>query len=226
MVLHLFFYGIGNPVVIVDNNGKEGVKYIDDNGRKTVESNIVILLQAQKAIPENVSLRRINRIERRNESIKKYNDSVIEQTRLLLDSVYNGEEGGSFNSAGEQVYFKFNIIGVESQNLAPDNSVISKMAVEYSIPAKRFNNNTIARAPIITKGSTKGALGLYSGNTISIAIGAPPITIAHEVGHSWGLPDYCYIGNTGGLMNTPAESYLTTKEVDEIWNKAIDRRQQ
>ena len=146
--------------------------------------------------------------------------------QTTLNEIYNGSDGkGSKNSDGEYVYFKFNLISVETDDLTGgDDANIRKMAYEYGLEGLKYESKSLVRAPIVTKGSTYGALGVHKGNRISIAANGPDITFAHEVGHSLGLRDSQYSGgNRGSLMDYPPTRILTPKDVDTIWKRAFDK---
>jgi hypothetical protein len=51
--------------------------------------------------------------------------------------------------------------------------------------------------------------------------GAPRIALAHEIGHTFQLPDN-FPRSTGGLMDYPPGG-LIGSEVDTIWNKAHEK---
>ena len=210
-----------NPVKFVDPEGKEGIKYVDENGVKTVESNIVLLLRAKISYPDNASKKEINRIDRINSRIEQQNENKIREAHVLLNSTYNGETGGSYNSNGELVHFVFNIIGVELDS-HPDQSVnIQRLALDNGLSAERFGKPVIAIAPVVYEGPTKGGFGMFSANSITLAPNAPNITLPHEVGHSLGLHDTY---PSGGLMNYPPSYGLSSEEVDKIWERAFNRR--
>jgi len=65
-----YVYCNDNPVNLVDPDGREGVKRVDENGHKEIVANIVLILQSQIEIPANVSVKRQERIEKKNEQIR------------------------------------------------------------------------------------------------------------------------------------------------------------
>ena len=216
-----YLFCAANPMRYVDPEGKEGIKYVDENGVKTIESNIVLLLRAKKRYPDNASQQVINRINRINSRIEQQNENKIREAHDMLNSVYNGEIGGSFNSNGELVHFVFNIMGVESDSHSDQSVNIQRLALDNGIPAERFGKLVIAKAPVVYEGPTKGGLGMFQANVITLSPNAPSITLPHEVGHSLGLHDTY---PSGGLMNYPPSYGLSSNEVDLIWKQALNRR--
>ena len=219
-------YCLNNPVLLVDPNGKEGIRYTDENGNKIVESNIVVLQQAPKSIPTNATAKQRAKIQKKNQRIAKRNAAQLAEMKTNLDAIYNGSDGkGSKNSYGEYVYFKFNLIGVETNDLTGGgNANLKTMAYEYALEGRQYGKKRPVRAPIVAKGSTNGALGIHSGNRISLAVNAPDITFPHEVGHSLGLKDYYKNGgNKGSLMDYPPTRMLIPGDVDIIWERASEK---
>ena len=215
-------YCLNNPVLLVDPNGKEGIRYTDENGNKIVESNIVVLQQAPKSIPTNATAKQRAKIQKKNQRIAKRNAAQLAEMKTNLDAIYNGSDGkGSKNSYGEYVYFKFNLIGVETNDLTGgDDANLKKMAYEYALEGRQYGGKKPVRAPIVAEGNTYGAFGVYSGNRISIRYDAPTKTFSHEVGHSLDLRDS---KNMSSLMSTSSSEILLPDEVDIIWEKATEK---
>jgi hypothetical protein len=210
----------------IDPDGREGIKYTDENGVKTVESNVVVLLEQKKTIPKDASEKTIAKINRQNDRIEKRNAGRMEDVKTRLNETYNGSDGkGATNSAGETVRFKFNMIGVETSNtdggsLKQIREIASANSLKTS--AKDVAGGEVnALAAVVTTRSTNGNLGLSNGIYVTEAHGAPTITLPHEVGHTLKLGDN-YPRSTGGLMDYPAGG-LISSEVDEIWNKAYEK---
>ena len=217
-----YAYCANNPMNLVDPDGREGVKHIDEEGRKEIVSSIVMILQPQRKVPEKASTRTRERIKRANERIRRENNEVIESTKELLNRVYNGEEGGSYDSSGELVHFEFSIIGVECSDSDIDEALVRRLTFENGLQGESMGSEVIARAPVVYFGQTQGAYGKHSGNTITLSRGAPEITLPHEVGHSLGLHD---MPNRGGVMDNHNPSYyLTPTQVDIVWRKAFNQR--
>ena len=217
-----YAYCAGDPVNMVDEDGREGIKHIDDRGRKEIVSNIVMILEPPQIVPDDASTRTRNRIERRNEQIRRENNERIESAKALLDRVYNGEEGGSYNSSGELVHFEFNIIGVECSESDINKPLSRKLAFENGLPGESMGFDVIARAPVVHYGQIPGAYGEHKGNSITLLPGAPEITLAHEIGHSLGVHD---MPNSGGVMDNRFPSYyLSPLQVDIMWQQAFNQR--
>ena len=109
------------------------------------------------------------------------------------------------------------MIGMTTEDITGHQINLSLLSYEKGIPAIRNGIPSVALAPVLLGGSPVNALGQFSGNKITIAPDAPSITIAHEVGHSFGLKDTFPSGN---LMNYPPSS-PSAAEVDLIWENAL-----
>ena len=218
--LSSYVYCTDNPVILIDPDGREGIKYIDNKGVKTIESNIVIILQPMLPVPEKASSRARQRIERKNSSIAFENTESLRKAKESLDNIYNGDKGGSLNSSGELVHFVFNIIGKEIDNTTTMDKTI---ALENGIEAVgEFGENTIARAVVVHEDFLRsGIWGVHKGYSITITPNAPHVTLPHEVGHSLGLHDD---KSLGGLMSNPPSYGPSTKEVDRIGEMAKNKR--
>ena len=216
-----YFFCPGNPMKFVDPEGKEGVRYIDENGRKTIESNIVVLQRPLETIPSDLSERAARRIQRRNARLQEENAIEISNIQKYLDDIYNGDTDGSYNSDGELVYFKFNVVGVYTDDIDGNNTAFNNsVRIRNGITVERFNTMSLAKPAIIAKGSTLGHPGIHkAGSVICVQQDAPYATLAHEVGHSFHLKDDY---DNGGLMNI-FPTYLLPKEVDTIWNEAYPK---
>ena len=70
-----YSYCFSNPILYKDPTGKEGVRFIDQNGNKVIEANVVILLEQKKNIPANASQKQITKIQKQNARIEKRNNA-------------------------------------------------------------------------------------------------------------------------------------------------------
>lgn len=231
------YYGIspyaycgGNPVNLIDPNGKEGVKYIDEKGNKHIETNVVVLLKKPKEIKDSYSEKKKEKIRKKNERIFRQNTRRVEMTKEALDKIYGGTNGVS-NSHGEKVYFTFNVKGIEYDNpRLEDRNTAIDIGIQYGLSANTPNRSAGARghgiaiAVVFSQASSHGSLGMAEGPLVRVNdINNLPTALGHEIGHTFGLSDRDSSEWYGGsLMNYPA-GVLTGEEVDMIWNNAFNR---
>ena len=225
-----YAYCGGAPVNAVDPDGKEGVKYVDEDGNKHIEANVVVLLKKHKEIKESFSEKKKARIRKKNERIDRYNASRVEMVKKALDEIYGGKDG-VMNSHGEKVYFTFNVTGVETNKprLRDRNTAID-IGIQYGLSANTPNRiagakgHGIALAVVFSQASSLGNLGMANGPLVRVNDMVNfPTTLSHEFGHTFGLKDH-ERGDygRGGLMDYPA-GVLIEREVDEIWENAFER---
>ncbi len=221
-----YAYCLNNPVRYKDPTGKEGIKYTDENGNKIIESNIVVLVEQKKSIPQNATTTQIAKIEKQNTKIEKSNNERIVDVKQRLSDTYNGSNGkGTKNSLGETVKFKFNVSGVETADTKGGTTrQIREIATAHALKTsqKDFGGNNIkALAAVVTTRPTEGSLGLSNGIYVTEALNSPQTTLSHEIGHTLKLNDN-YPNSTGGLMDYPPGG-LISSEVDEIWRNAYEK---
>ena len=225
-----YAYCGGDPVNAVDPDGKEGVKYVDEDGNKHIEANVVVLLKKHKEIKESFSEKKKARIRKKNERIDRYNASRVEMVKKALDKIYGGTNGVS-NSHGEKVYFTFNVKGIEYDNpRLEDRNTAIDIGIQYGLSANTPNRfagawgHGIAIAVVFSQASSHGSLGMAEGPLVRVNdINNFPTALGHEIGHTFGLSDRDSSEWYGGsLMNYPA-GVLTGEEVDMIWNNAFNR---
>lgn len=223
-----YAYCAGNPMNLVDPNGKEGVKYTDENGRKVIESNVVVLLEKEVDITEEMNERSRARAERKNRRIRQRNERRINQVKETLNSFFGVQE----NSNGEKVSFVFNVIGAPVDN--PEKTSmkeIRSLAVANGIAAQtpdRINTygSGVALAAVLSqanvipsslRGNVIGGI-LITLNYLTLTQAELQSTFAHEMGHTLKLT-HPRGGSSSGLMCYPPEG-LSAEEVDLIWEKA------
>jgi RHS repeat-associated protein len=222
-----YAYCQNNPIMFVDPTGKEGIKYIDEDGNKVIESNVVVLLEKKRAIPSNADNKTIQRLTRLNNKIENRNNQRIQTIREQLDETYSD----AVDSNGNHVSFKFNILGIETEN--PNLNKVSQsmnIAIQNGLPAittDKIEGATgygIAAAAVLSQASAGSSLGVASGGLIRLN-DRSATTLAHEIGHTLGLTDSYGHGNGHGegIMGSPPTTLLPS-EVDKIWEKAYERK--
>lgn len=227
-----YAYCAGNPVNLVDPQGKEGVKYTDENGNKIIESNVVVLLEQEIQITDDMSERERTRAQRKNNRIRRRNETIMNDVNTTLTSVFGKQE----NSRGETVTFVFNIIGVQVKAPAACNLKEARVLAEaYGIPAETPNRIDGAFGSGIALAAVVSQAGLSSSTRRGEAIGNLLITLnyakqdhgklssalGHEMGHTLKLT-HPLGGASSGLMCYPPEGLLP-EEVDTIWGNAYNK---
>ncbi|MGC4036502.1 MAG: hypothetical protein QM764_11110 [Chitinophagaceae bacterium] len=172
--------------------------------RFVIEKNIVVLLQKTN---EQFSDRKNNRIRNRN-------NSRVSTVKTELNSFYNTQR----NELSDQmeVYFYFNVIGLEASNLC-QNSIdsINHIGVNYGL----LSSDTIYKkeiymltpAAVITIPGPRGVHAQTNGIAVRTEFWAKGV-IAHEIGHTFGLLDD---NDSRGLMSD-SPSIISSTEVEKI----------
>lgn len=212
-----YVYCAGNPVVLVDPHGMEGVKTVDENGNVTVSSNVVVLLEKPREIPNDASDKQIEKINRINERIANKNQIRLETVADYLANEYSD----ATSSNGKKVSFIFNIIPLEVSNPTRTTFPEAKaIALENGIRGVETGRHEgefgydVALAAVIGQGGSGGHLGQTIGNVLVTANDFSSRTIGHEIGHTFHLKDN-YPNSRGGLMDYPPGP-LSSSDVDNI----------
>ena len=217
-----------NPIWLRELDGLEGVKYTevdkDGNKRTIIEKNVVVLTEKTKIIPTDATQKEIKKITRLNGRIERNNDDRVAAVKNELNENYNGSTGkGAKNSNGDNIYFKFNVSGVEVKNTnggSVDDLV--QMGNDYGITSSEKDGNgdfKIAPAAIVTSRGSGSALGQSDGVWIGMNENSPYGTITHEIGHTFLLKDnYIF----GGVMASPGGAIIST-EVDKSLEKSFKK---
>lgn len=218
-----------NPIWLREIDGLEGIKYTetDDQGNKKVivEKNVVILTEKTKDIPAGATQKQTERIERKNAKIESRNAAKVASITKELNSFYNGEDGkGARDSKGTEVQFKFNVKPLQVANTSGGSrNEITNLALANGLKSSevQFDGgpNKVAPAAVVTTGSTGGSQGLSNGVFVNVSAGAPSGAFAHEVGHTFTLPDNY---QNGGIMASPPNQILPS-EVDDIINSSYEK---
>jgi len=214
-----------NPINIIDINGCEGVKYIDNDSNKHIDVNVVVLLKPIKQIPLNASEKKIKKIYKENRKIIRENNEIKEKIATSLNNKFNAKDVK--NSSGEKVIFGFNVIGVESENYETTSAVsVRSIATKYGLKAKtpdRFVGSFgygIALPIVFSQGSAGSSEGITVNPLVRVNYSKMSFEniLGHEAAHTFGLQDD-YSGS--GIMASPPQE-LSPSDIDEIWNNAYE----
>ena len=219
----MYSYVINNPIGLLDKFGLEGVRYIDENGYKVIESNVVILQKKKIVIPDNASKRKRDRIKKKNERIDKKNKVFADKIKKSLNETYNNVK----NSKGERVFFIFNFITISVDKTSISVEKAKRIGNDNGIKTREPLNNIgrpqeNAMAAVFSWGrpTSFGARGEAAGPLIRLNDWDKK-TIAHEMGHTLGLSDN-HNTEDASLM-TVKDGPLSPEEVDTIWETAFDK---
>ena len=206
-------YCAGNPVKLVDVDGRAGLQSEQIDGSILVESNVVICLKELKA-------------NKKNERIEAENQKIISEIKNDLYEHYLCHD--LKNTEGRTVKFQFYYYEYYTDDpCLLDNKEMFEVSKKYSL----FSSQTRkvkkdgteikyqARPAIFTQRyivESRGASGLTEGPGIISGKrdDAPKGTYSHELLHTFGVPDNDY--NQGGLLNNPPASKPTPEEIDLI----------
>jgi len=208
-----------SPIWLKELDGLEGIKSteVDDNGNKTItiEKNVIVL--TEKTSPKNT--------DKQNATIVRGNEEKISNLKAEFNEYFNGSDGqGAKNTAGDKVVFKFNVTGlsVDDTRGGSDNK-IAHMGEKYGTESGEkdyLGTPLIAPAAIVTTGNSVGDNGGSNGVSVQSTGGAVEGTEAHELGHTFLLPEN---QEHGSLMKYPPE-HVDESEVDEIIKKSYEKK--
>ena len=221
-----YAYCHNNPILRIDPNGKEGIKYLDENNQKTIEENVVVLLKSLKEIPQEATPQERKKINRHNIRTEKRNNAKINDIKEKLSNIYSN----AVNSEGETVNFKFNIIALAVPDTRLNNSKKAiDIAVQNGLEAKTPDRLVGAKgygkamAAVISSASSGAHEGLTQNRSLITLNNHSGAVLGHEIGHTLGLEDsYSSISSGFGLMGSPPTSLLPS-EVDKIWENAYEK---
>ena len=231
-------YCMGNPVKLVDPDGREGVKS-EENGQKYVEANVIITLEKYREISENMSPLKIKYRNWKNKKIEQRNSSFKSAIIEDLNREYNGPNNeGSLNSKGERVKFKFNFIDfyLSGEDLEyPNEDVYYEILKENKITSSEELGTDPKTGEVAYKKAKPAIFTQWKlppleedvdrsgGKTRKgtyIFRSRFRLANCHELLHTFGVPDNGY--KSGGLLNYPIEPILPS-EVDKIWNNCLNK---
>ena len=210
-----YLYCEGNPVKMVDVDGRMGIKYTEEDGQKVIESNVVILVKKEIPITDDMSEKQKNKAMKENKKIKAHNDARVTRIKSELERGFANAK----NSKGESVKFKFNFIIHET-----DNPQKAFRNASYYLHGKKDGKDVLVQPAVFTTSARNSGTAwctTYAKFWVTEArYGAPDLTYAHEAGHTLGLDDNGY--DKGGLLGHHPVPILPS-EVDEIWEKSYSK---
>ena len=210
----------------IELEGLEGLHHtlVDKAGNTShvIEKNVVFLRQRPKEIPASSSPKQAEKINNSNIKIANQEFDKMSEIKKELKEFYGGDYK---NSAGESVNFQFNFseVKVDDTNgtgsLNEDNITLYQLASQNGLEGSlNGNDSTVPAAVFTTDGNIGGNNGKTIGNKVfGKKVGAPSGTWAHEILHTFGLPDNGY--TKGGVLNNPPQN-LTTNEIDTVISKS------
>jgi RHS repeat-associated protein len=214
-------YASNDPVLKTDLWGLQGVKYYDEqNKRIVVEHNVIVLSHKPIPIPKGASQKTINKINRKNTRNANNTKAKIAQIKSEVTDFLNHGGQSANNSKGTTVFFDIKVTELQVSN-PKDSKQTSKIGRANAIHGTKNGVKTGALASVATEASG-GTQGSMAGNEIKQSWAtAPKGSYAHEIGHRLMLEDD-YPDGSGGIMDSPP-GLISTKEVDEILSKSLDK---
>ncbi len=218
-------YASNNPVTNIDLDGLEGVRsteYGSDGKviRHTVELNIRVVTVA----PWDKS----NGKQPQGRVQSSFTSEDVAYISSELNNVFNGPENkGSKNSAGETVFFKFNVseLNIDKDNGATESD-LKNLGVENGIVSGAVDfpggNNTIAPENMMLEQPLLGNEGTNDGVITKVDPKRISGTVPHETGHQLLMRSNEKDHALGGIMSNPPGS-LNTRNVDAILKDALPR---
>ena len=214
-------YCAGNPVKLVDVDGRAGLQSEQVDGSILVESNVVICLKKLHEI--NVGSKKANK---KNERIIAENQKKISEIKNDIYEHYLCHD--LKNTEGRTVKFQFYYYEYYTDDpCLLDRKEMYEVSNKYSLFSSQTRIVTKkgteikyqARPAIFTQRyivESRGSGGLTEGSMIisEKRDDAPKGTYSHELLHTFGVPDNDY--NQGGLLNNPPASQPTPEEIDSI----------
>ena len=204
-----YLWCAGNPIKLIDRDGKQPVKYIDENGIRRIDWAIVVMV---KALDSNANEKAIAKHE-------KYKKTICKNLENEFNLYLNGN--GAPNSEGNIVLSSFNIYVVDVDNTSNIKKA-DELSTQYKQEIKDNQPGKNGKAAVFMDGNTNGALGLtQKALYITISYGAPNGTKSHELYHTTGASDNGY--DKGGILNSPPQ-IITPEEVDLMWNLIPEKK--
>lgn len=228
-------FASNNPISMRELEGLEGIKFqeVDENGnlkRHVVQQTVYVV------VVDKWDKKGTGRKEPKDRVESSYTSADVAKVKEALNSEFNGSEGtGATNSAGETVFFDFNVqeLRIGSQDATTETQLINRGANELSTQSGEVNfvdattGETVYKkspANILLGGGSAGAYAEGANNGVRTRLsdgkqldyGVHLHEMLHQLIKRPGEGEHAL----GGGLATPAES-LSTRNVNAVLQDAL-----
>ncbi|HLG39513.1 MAG TPA: RHS repeat-associated core domain-containing protein, partial [Chitinophagaceae bacterium] len=228
-------FASNNPISMRELEGLEGIKFqeVDENGnlqRHVVQQTVYVV------VVDKWDKKGTGRKEPKDRVESSYTSADVATVKEILNSVFNGSEGtGATNSAGETVFFDFNVqeLRIGSQDATTETQLINRGANELATQSGEVafvdanTGETVYKkspANILLGGGFAGAYAEGANNGVRTRLsdgkqldyGVQLHEMLHQLTTRPGEGEHAL----GGGLATPAES-LNTRNVNAALQDAL-----